>query len=124
MSQEKWFEEASGSMSEEQRNAFQQVKAGLPAGFDRQAQMDKWNDLNARIKAALPLDPASEAAQRLLEERDTMLKPFLALMPAKAKEASKTLREKINRGELASPIDPEVERFYREATAARDARPT
>lgn len=119
MSQQQWFEAASGFMSDEQRNAFQQVKAALPVGFDRQAQREKFQALNARIKAALPLDPASEQAQRFLDERDEMLQPFLALMPREAKEASKNLREKINRGELSSPIDAEVDRFYRDATRTR-----
>ncbi len=119
MSQEKWFEEASGFMSDEQREIFAQAKAAMPAGLDRTAAMEQFQALNARIKAALPLDPASEDAQRLLEERDAMLKPFLALMPPEAKEASKALREKIRQGELAPPIDPEVDRFYREAAQAR-----
>jgi len=38
------------------------------------------------------------------------------------KEASRALREKIGRGEFASPIDAEVERFYQEAKRAREAR--
>lgn len=119
MSQQKWFEEASEFMSEGQRQAFAQVKAAMPAGLDRTAAMEAFQALNARIKAALPLDPASEQAQAFLDERDAMLKPFLAMMPAVAKEASKALREKIRRGELAPPIDPEIDRFYREATQAR-----
>jgi hypothetical protein len=77
--------------------------------------------LNARIKAALPLDPASEQAQRFLDERDVMLEPFLAIMPPELKEWSNNLRGKIEQGELASPIDADVHRFYREAARARDA---
>ena len=119
MSREKWFDEASAFMSAEQRNAVSQYKAALPDGFDGRAQMEKWVALNARIKAALPLDPASERGQQFLAERDTMLEPFLALMPQEMKDASKNLREKIHKGELAPPIDPEVERFYREAQRAR-----
>ena len=120
MSREKWFNEASAFMSAEQRGAVSQYKAALPDGFDGRAQMAKWNALNARIKAALPLDPASERGQQFLAERDTMLEPFLALMPQEMNDASKNLREKIDKGELAPPIDPEVERFYREAQRARE----
>ena len=119
MSQEKWFEEASGFMSEDQLGFFRQVKEAMPTDVDRTGAMEKFQNLNARIKAALPLDPASEQAQRFLEERDTMLKPFLAVMPQEMKEMSKSLGEKIKQGELASPIDAEVDRFYREATRAR-----
>jgi hypothetical protein len=97
----------------------QQATAAMPAGFDAKAQMARFQDLNARIKAALPLDPAGEEAQRFLDERDAMLKPFLALMPPEMKEASKDLRGKIEQGDLPPPIDPEVDRFYREAAAAR-----
>jgi DNA-binding transcriptional MerR regulator len=67
MSHEKWFEQASGHMTEEQRKAFKQAKAAFPAEFDktaRTAAMEGFQALNARIKAALPLYPASEPAQR------------------------------------------------------------
>ena len=121
MSQEKWFEEASGFMSEEQREAVARARAAIPPEADRMAAMERFNALNARIKAALPLDPASEQAQRFLEERDAMLKPFLATMPPEMKEMSKNLRSKIEQGELASPVDAEVHRFYKEAAQARDA---
>lgn len=83
--------------------------------------MAKFRDLNARIKAALPLDPASDEAQAFLAERDAMLAPFVALMPPEAKQASRALRDKIGRGEIASPIDAEVDRFYREARRARES---
>jgi len=122
MSQEKWFEEAAGFMTEEQRNFFAQLKEALPTDLDRTGAMERFNALNARVKAALPLDPASDAAQGLLKERDAMLRPFLARMPAQMKEMSRRLRDKINQGELASPIDPEVHRFYKEAERARRAK--
>ncbi|MBO0749240.1 MAG: MerR family transcriptional regulator [Porphyrobacter sp.] len=120
MSAEKWFEAASSQMTAEQRAAVEKIKAALPAGFDGKAQMARFQELNARIKAALPLDPASDEAQRFLDERDTMLQPFVALMPPEIKEASKTLREKIRQGEFSSPIDAEVDRFYQEARRARE----
>jgi DNA-binding transcriptional MerR regulator len=122
MSQEKWFEEASGFMSEEQRDIVAQAREAIPTDVDRMGAMEKFNALNARIKAALPLDPSGEQAQAFLDERDEMLRPFLAMMPAEAKEASKALREKIRQGELAPPIDPQIDRFYREATQARGGK--
>ena len=119
MSQEKWFEDASGHMSEDQREAVRQAQAAMPAELDRAAAMARFQALNARIKAALPLDPASAEAQAFLDERDALLKPFLAMMPPEVKAASKALREKIEQGELAPPIDAEIDRFYREAAQAR-----
>ena len=120
VSQVEWFSKAAGHMTEEQRAAMEKAKAALPKGFDGQAHMARFQELNARIKAALPLDPASAEAQAFLAERDAMLAPFIALMPPELKEASRALREKIGRGEFSSPIDAEVDRFYQEAKRARD----
>jgi DNA-binding transcriptional MerR regulator len=120
MSQEKWFEEASGFMTDEQRDILAQAKAAMPPEAERKAAMEQFTALNARVKAALPLDPASDEAQALLAERDAMLAPFLAAMPPMMKEMSKNLSAKIRQGELASPIDAEVHRFYREAVQVRD----
>ena len=120
MSQEKWFEEASGFMTEDQRDILAQARVAMPANVDRTGAREKFNALNARINAALPLDPASDEAQAFLAERDAMLAPFLAAMPAAMKEMSKNLSAKIKQGELASPIDAEVHRFYKEAAQARD----
>jgi len=122
MSQQEWFDAASSHMTAGQREAVRKIKAALPAGFDGKAQMAEFQALNARIKAALPLDPTSEQAQRFLDERDTMLEPFVAMMPPEMKEWSNNLRGKIKQGDLPSPIDAEVERFFREATQARRER--
>jgi DNA-binding transcriptional MerR regulator len=119
MSQQEWFEAASNHMTENQREVVREIKGALPAGFDGKAQRAEFQALNARIKAALPLDPASEQAQRVLSERDAMLAPFVAVMPPEMKELSKTLRETITQGDLPPPIDAEVDRFYREARQAR-----
>jgi DNA-binding transcriptional MerR regulator len=121
MSQEKWLEAAASHMTEDQREALAKVKAALPAGFDGKAQMAKFQALNARIKAALPLDPASDDAQAFLDERDAMLQPLIALMPPEMKAAAHDLRGKIEQGDFTSPIDAEVDRFYREARKARGA---
>lgn len=121
MSQEKWFEEASAHLTEDQRELFRQVKEAMPTDVDRTGAMARFQDLNARIKAALPLDPASDQAQAFLDERDAMLQPFIAMMPPAMKEASKNLSKTIGQGDLSPPIDAEVYRFYREAKQARDA---
>jgi MerR family transcriptional regulator, thiopeptide resistance regulator len=118
-SQQQWLEMASSFMTENQRDAFEQVRNAFPGDLDRTAQMAKFQSLNARIKAALPLDPASELAQRFLDERDMMLKPFLALFSPEAKAAARSLRETIRQGGLPPPIDAEVDHFYQEATRAR-----
>jgi DNA-binding transcriptional MerR regulator len=120
MSQEKGLEAAASHMTQDQREAIRKARAAMPEGFDGQAQMAKFQALNARIKASLPLDPASHEAQAFLDERDAMLQPFIALMPPEMKAAARNLRGKIEQGEFASPIDAEVDRFYREARQARE----
>ena len=124
MSHEKWLEEASTFLTDEQRRSLEKAKAAFPPSFDKRARpaaMEAFQALNARIKTALPLDPASEQAQQLLRERDELLQPFIAAMPQELKDASNRLRETIERGDLPPPIDPDVDRFYREAKRVRDA---
>ena len=118
-SQQEWDKAASSFMIADQREAVQKVRATLAADFDKKAYVEKWNDLNERIKAALPLDPASEQAQRFIEERDAMLKPILAIIPQELKDATKVLKMKVKQGELAYPLDAEVYRFHQEATRVR-----
>ena len=66
--------------------------AQLPCieGFDQEAYSAQWAELGARIKAALPLDPASEAAQALRREWTALLAPFTAMAtPAMMEGVSK-----------------------------------
>ena len=121
MSPEKWTEIASSHLSADERDAVQQARAALP-DFDREAQMAKFQDLNERIKAALPLDPASEQARRFLDERDAMLRPFLAIVAPHLSEVAGNLKKKAEQGDLPPPIDAGVYRFYQEAARARGAR--
>lgn len=123
MSHEKWLEQASSFLTEEQRKSIEQAKAAFPASFDKKARilaMERFQALNARVKAALPLDSSSEQAQRFLDERDDLLKPFIAAMPEEMKNVSNRLQETIERGDLPPPIDAEVDHFYREAKRVRE----
>src|SRR5688500_284506 len=79
MSEEKWAEVQQRYMSTEQLEAFKQAQAKLPADFDNEAHNAKWKDLDRRIVAALPLDPASPQAQAFLDEWDALIEPFLAV---------------------------------------------
>lgn len=44
--------------------------------FDQAAYSARWRELGSRIKAALPLDPASDAALGFVREWFTLLEPF------------------------------------------------
>lgn len=50
-----------------------------PAGFDQADYSRRWQELGARIEAALPLDPASGEAQAFVAEWNGLLEPFRAV---------------------------------------------
>ena len=109
-------------MSAEQKQAFDRSVAALPADFDNDAHNARWKDLSDRIKAALPLDPASPRAQAFLDEWDEMIRPFLAVASPEMLEGVKTFHDKIEEwdGQVDSPFDAEVYRFHIAAHEARE----
>jgi DNA-binding transcriptional MerR regulator len=109
-------------MSAEQKQAFDRSVAALPADFDNAAHNAKWKDLSDRIKAALPLDPASPQAQAFLDEWNEMIRPFLAVASPEMLEGVQRFHERIEEwdGEVDSPFDAEVYRFHQAAHEARE----
>jgi DNA-binding transcriptional MerR regulator len=122
MSQDKVNQLMARYMSAEQKEAFDRSVAALPAGFDNEAHNAKWKALSDRIKAALPMDPASPQAQAFLDEWDEMIRPFLAVATPAMLEGVKTFHDQIDEwdGEVDSPFDAEVYRFHIAAHAARE----
>ena len=108
-------------MSDEQRTALDKAYAALPADFDQEAHNEKWQDLATRIKAALPLDPASPQAQAFLDEWDEMIRPYLAVASPEMLEGVKSMHENIEQweGEVDYFFDAEVFRFHQQAARAR-----
>lgn len=123
MSQAKFNELVGRYMTTGQRQALEQAVAALPRDFDNNAHNEKWKDLAARIKAALPLDPASPRAQAFLDEWTEMIAPFLAVASPEMLRGVKNLHENIEEweDEVDYPFDAEVFRFHQEAARARDA---
>ena len=123
VSREKWKEITARYMSEEQRAAFRDSVSRMPKDFDGEAHGEKWRDLGRRIKAALPLDPASPQAQAFLAEWDALVQPFLAVSTPEMIEGMRTMNERIEEweGEIDTPIDAEIYRFHQAAAKARDA---
>ena len=113
---------ASQYMSGEQQDAFKQAIEGLPPDFDADAHNRKWQALSARIKAALPLDPSSPAAQAFLDEWNALAAPYIAACSAEALEGVGNMHEHIEEwdGEVEAPFDAEVFRFHQAAQRARD----
>ncbi|MFA5969960.1 MAG: MerR family transcriptional regulator [Sphingomonas sp.] len=76
---EKWKSVTDRYMSEEAKADFARKQAEMAeafAGFDQASYSAKWRDLGGRIKAALPMDPASDAARAFAREWAELLKPF------------------------------------------------
>ena len=123
MSREKWDEIQSRYMSEQQQAAFRESVARLPEDFDNEAHNEKWKALGRRIKAALPLDPASPQAQAFLDEWNVLIQPFLAVATPEMLEGVRNLHANIEEweGEVDTPFDAEVFRFHQAAQRAREA---
>ena len=122
MTQDKVNELMAQYMSAEQKQAFDRSVAALPADFDNDAHNVRWKALSDRIKAALPLDPASPQAQAFLDEWDEMIRPFLAVASPEMLEGVKSFHDNIEEwdGEVDSPFDAEVYRFHQVAHEARE----
>jgi DNA-binding transcriptional MerR regulator len=121
MTQQKWDEVTSRYMTTGQRQALDVAVAALPADFDNEAHNAKCKDLSDRIKAALPLDPASPQAQAFLDEWGELLRPCLAVASPDMLAGVKNFHENIEQweGEVDSPFDAEVYRFHQAASEAR-----
>lgn len=115
-----WDTLSEAYMSDQARADF--VAASYPPGFDQSAYSARWEALGARIKAALPLNPASEAAQSLLNEWQALLAPFTAIAtPAMTKDV-KTMYDDMPNWDEGAPspgFDHEVWAFIKMAASAK-----
>lgn len=126
MTEKKQWDDLSGRYLSEQGKA-DFAAAPYPEGFDQEAYSAQWAALGAKIKAALPLDPAGEQAQALLAEWNALLAPFTAMAtPAMMTDVSKMYSDMPNWGEGApSPgFDHEVWQFIQAAGQEAKARGT
>jgi DNA-binding transcriptional MerR regulator len=123
MTEAKWDEIQSRYMTKEQFGALKQAQARLPEDFDQAAHYAKWKDLSARIKAALPLDPASPQAQAFLDEWQKMIEPYLAVATPEMLAGVQNLNNHIEEweGDADPGFDAEVFRFHQAAARAREA---
>jgi MerR family transcriptional regulator, thiopeptide resistance regulator len=119
MEQEKWRELAERHATAEELEEWRATPP--PEGFDQQAYARRWQDLGARIEAALPLDPASRQAQAFLDEWQALLKPFLDVATPAMKSGAERFWQKRGEweGEVKAPFSAEVSRFIAEAGRAR-----
>lgn len=81
------------------------------AGGDPDGYLEKWHDLAREIAEALPLDPASEAAQTFLARWTALLAPFSDALDGEMKVQAGQLAAKTAQGSLAGPFETEVFAF-------------
>jgi MerR family transcriptional regulator, thiopeptide resistance regulator len=99
-----------------------------PEGFDQEAYAAQWAALGAKIKAALPLDPAGEEAQALRREWQALLAPFAAMATPAMMEGVSKMYDNMPKwgehtgGQAPSPgFDAEVWQFIQAVGRANPA---
>lgn len=121
MSQEIGAEIRARYMTPEQMDEYETLSEKLAPDFDQKAFIAKWSDLTARIKAALPMDPASAQGQAFLDEWQGLVQPWLEAATPTMREGFRNLYSHFDewQGEVESRWDPDVFRFHQDAARAR-----
>ena len=121
VTQEKGAEIRARYMTPEQLEEYKALKDKLAPDFDPKAFKAKWMDLCARVKAALPMDPASAPAQAFLDEWGTLAQPWIEAATPAMREGFRNLYAHFDewKGEAEPFWDPDVFRFHQEAARAR-----
>lgn len=121
MEAENWKKVTDRYFSEEEKARWAERMSAVPPDFDQEAYGRQWSELGARIEAALPLNPASDRAQALLDEWKALLAPFTAAATPEMMAGATRLYENMGewQGEQKPPFSMEVWRFIQAAGAAR-----
>lgn len=92
-----------------------------PAGFDQADYSRRWQELGARIEAALPLDPAGAEAQAFVAEWNALLEPFRAAATPEMMSGARGFWQSgaAFEGEARPPFPRRVMDFILAASAAR-----
>lgn len=124
MSQDQWKAVTDRYFSPEEQAEWAGKMGGLGENFDQAAYAAEWKALGDEIKAALPLDPASEAAAGFVARWFELLKPFTQVAtPAMMHGTMKMYDDMPNWPTQADPgFDAEVWAFIKLASAARLAK--
>lgn len=119
---EKWKKVTDRFMSAEAKADFAAKRAEMGDAFgESYADISaKWKDLGRRIKAALPLDPASAEAQAFVAEWKALLEPFVRVATPAMMEGSRQLYANMDKweGEADPGFDHQVFQFIQAAGAA------
>ena len=118
MNEESWKEAVARHYSPEQLAHW--AENPPPPGFDQQAYSRQWEELGARIEAALPLDPAGAEAQAFVAEWDALLEPFRKVATPEMMRGAQGFWESGGafEGGMKPPFSRETFAFVAEARAA------
>ncbi|WP_439486573.1 MerR family transcriptional regulator [Blastomonas fulva] len=124
MSQDQWKAVTDRYFTPEEQAEWAEKMGAMTPGFDNEAYAAQWKDLGDAIKAALPMDPASEAAAGFVARWFELLKPFTQVAsPAMMQGTMKMYDDMPNWPVQADPgFDSEVWAFIKLASAARLAK--
>ncbi len=120
---EKWKEVTDNYMSEQAKADFAASYEKMDPEFSQAETAAKWKDLGSRVKAALPLDPASDEALGFVREWFALLAPFTAVATPAMWEGSQKMYGDMKSWEgRADPgFDHQVVEFIQQATIASKA---
>ncbi|MFZ5618367.1 MAG: MerR family transcriptional regulator [Pseudomonadota bacterium] len=119
MEEKQWKKVLDRYYTPEEQAHWREKKVDLAkaAGFDQAAYTKAWEDLSARIEAALPLDPASDKAQGFVEEWNKLLEPFMKIASPEMMKGAANMWSRIEEweGDVKSPVSSKAAAFIREA---------
>ncbi len=120
---QKWQAVTDRYMSDQAKADFARTAADMGDVFDPVATGAKWKELGDRIKAALPLDPASPTALGFVREWFALLAPFTAVATPAMWEGARDLYGRMDewQGQADPGFDLTVWQFIQSATAAAKA---
>ena len=124
MSKDAWQKVYDRYYTPDEQAHWREAKKGLGVDFNQDALTKSWVELNDRIAAALPLDPASNQAHAFLAEWNKLLEPFMAAADETMKKGAAKIWANMDewQGETQSPVSKEVYSFISEvAQVAKDS---
>jgi len=116
-SEQAWKKVADRYYTPDEQAHWAEAMRHVPVGFDQAGYQAQWRELTDRIAAALPLDPASAAAQGFVAEWRALLAPFTAVADSVMLEGASKLYDRIDewKGEVEPPFSSEVWAFIKAA---------
>lgn len=120
---ESWRKVFDKYFAPERQREWRALQRRLVERVDAEAHNRDWFALAGEIKAALPLDPKSKSAQRLLDRWDELMQPFNSVATEEQKREARDFWLKVGEwgGNVRQPMTAEVVHFIKAARAARAA---